>query len=107
MGVSWGLAVPLQICKLILPDPLDTQRVRITIFPRFRIDQRGDMEKTYLTSEEVARQLGVNSRTVRNLIHKGRFPGAYKVDPYARNSPYRIPPEDLQAYLNHRHQPQS
>jgi len=40
---------------------------------------------------EVAALLGVSPKTVRNMIDRGHFPGARKIDPTRRNSPYLIP----------------
>ena len=51
----------------------------------------------YVRATRVAAELGVSGRTVINFINRGHFPGAQKIDPSKRNSPYRIP---IQAYEN-------
>jgi excisionase family DNA binding protein len=50
-----------------------------------------------LSIREVAGRLDVTTRAVHRWIHKGYFPGAYKLSP-ARNSPYRIPESDVVAF---------
>jgi excisionase family DNA binding protein len=45
----------------------------------------------YYTVEQVAQLLGVSSRTIRNLINRGRFPGAHRIDPDSKKSTWRIP----------------
>ncbi|MEJ2708870.1 MAG: helix-turn-helix domain-containing protein [Anaerolineales bacterium] len=58
------------------------------------------MEKTpFLSVDQVADILEVSNRTVLNLIHRGRFPGAHKIDPESIRSPYRIPKPDLESYI--------
>lgn len=54
----------------------------------------------YLTTKEIADQLKVTERTIINLIGRGYFPGARKIDPTRRNSPYRIPSLDFKNYLD-------
>lgn len=46
------------------------------------------------TVKEVARILRVSERTVRNLIERNRFPGAYRLDPKTRST-WRIPERDV------------
>jgi len=59
------------------------------------------MTETYvLTTHDIAERLAVTERTVVNLIHRGYFPAARKIDPRRRNSPYRIPESDYQRYLD-------
>ena len=53
--------------------------------------------------EQVAAILGVTPRTVHNLIARGRFPGAHKIDP-ACKSVWRIPVGEVQQYQNQQHQ---
>jgi excisionase family DNA binding protein len=55
------------------------------------------METTY-TATQAAQILGVTDRMVRKLIEKGRFPNAYRVDPFNPNSPYRIPKQDVERF---------
>ena len=54
-------------------------------------------KKTYSVSE-AAERLGVIPRTVQVWIRKGRFPHAYKLDPFGKRSSYRIPVEDIEAF---------
>jgi excisionase family DNA binding protein len=60
-------------------------------------------ENNYLTTTEVANILHVTLGTVINMIKKGRFPGAYKVDPGSK-SIWRIPQSGLDAFLEARKQ---
>ena len=55
--------------------------------------------KSFYTVDEVAAILQVTDRTVRNLINRGRFPGAHKIDPDLSRSPYRIPKTDLEKFI--------
>ena len=48
-----------------------------------------------ITTKEAAIRLKVTSRTVRNMIMRGRFPGAYKVDPEAKRSTWMIPINEI------------
>lgn len=57
----------------------------------------------YLTVEQVAAALQVSPKTVRNLIARGRFPGAAKIDPLLSHSTWRIPRRDLVAYTEAAH----
>ena len=57
------------------------------------------MDTKYLTTRDIAQRLNVTERTVNNLIDRGYFPGALKIDPRRLNSPYRIPESDYQKYL--------
>jgi excisionase family DNA binding protein len=50
------------------------------------------------TSIEAAKIFGVADRTIRLWIYRGFFPNAYRLDPTTR-SVYRIPKEDIQAFL--------
>lgn len=59
----------------------------------------------YLTTKDIAGQLKVTERTIINLIHRGYFPGARKIDAARRNSPYRIPAIDYKNYLDLDHRP--
>lgn len=57
-------------------------------------------EITLLTVDEVATRLHVTPRTVRNLIQRGHFPGAHKMDPSAQRSTFQIPQSDLDDYID-------
>jgi excisionase family DNA binding protein len=60
------------------------------------------MNMEALTVQETAAFLGVSLRTVMNLIARGRFPGAYRLDPGVERSPYRIPVEDVKKFDENR-----
>lgn len=47
---------------------------------------------------QVAEILHVDESTVRNLIERGHFPGAHKIDPSRKNSPLLIPEEEVEAF---------
>ena len=48
---------------------------------------------------EAAALLQVHPQTVRNLINRGHFPGASRIDPTRKNSPIRIPKEEVEQYI--------
>jgi len=48
---------------------------------------------------EAAKILQTTPATVRNMINRGRFPGAQKLDPQRKNSPYRIPRSEVLSML--------
>lgn len=58
--------------------------------------------QSWYTVNQAAKRLGVSARTVQNLITRGRFPGAWKVDPQAARSSWRIPREDLERFEDDR-----
>ncbi|HEC61413.1 hypothetical protein LCGC14_0761720 [marine sediment metagenome] len=67
------------------------------------------MQKLY-SSSEVAKILGVTSKTIASLFKRGHFPNAFKVDPTRQNSPLRFPSEDVESYrekirMNHHKSP--
>lgn len=51
-----------------------------------------------LTVRQAAKELGASHRQVQRWIAKGHFPNAFKLDPTARNSPFRIPADDIAAF---------
>lgn len=51
-----------------------------------------------LRVSEVAGVLGISQNAVRDLIKRGHFPGAHKIDP-TRKSVYLIPRQDLEKFL--------
>jgi transcriptional regulator with XRE-family HTH domain len=57
-------------------------------------------QNNLLTVDQVATKLNVSPRTVRNLIKRGRFPNAKKMDPLAEKSTYQIPETDVHNYQN-------
>lgn len=58
--------------------------------------------KKTLSTQEVADRLGVTSRAIIKWVRKGLFPGAYKLNPHASNSPYRIPVEAVEKFEQER-----
>ncbi len=52
-----------------------------------------------LKVSEVAIMLQVTPVTVHNLIKRGHFPGAHKLDPTRKNSHTRIPKAEVEAYI--------
>ena len=60
------------------------------------------MSRNQLTTKQVAQRLGVSKRTVINLLERGRFPSAYKVDPESKNSPWIIPTKEVDAFEHRR-----
>ena len=58
-----------------------------------------DQPTSVLSVNQVSEILHVSPRTVRNLIKRGRFPGAYKLDPLSEKSSYRIPSDEVEDYL--------
>ncbi len=56
------------------------------------------MNDKVLSTGQVAERLGVDPRTVQRWVAAGRFPGAYRLDPDAKQSPYVIPSSDVTAF---------
>ena len=56
-------------------------------------------ENDFLTAKEVAALVGCHYATIPDLVKRGHFPGARKLDPTKRNSPYKIPRQAVEAYL--------
>lgn len=54
--------------------------------------------------KEAAERLGVAATTLSRWVKIGRFPNAYKLDPKGKNSPYRIPEGDIEAFEEERRQ---
>lgn len=52
----------------------------------------------FLSVNSTAERLRVSPRTVLNMIERGRFPGAYKIDPLAETSAWRIPVEAVEKF---------
>jgi excisionase family DNA binding protein len=57
---------------------------------------------TDLSVSQVAVILNCSSRHVLNLIHRGAFPNAFKLDPNSR-SVYRIPKKDVDKFIAQQH----
>jgi predicted DNA-binding transcriptional regulator AlpA len=55
----------------------------------------GEAAMRDLTVKQVAARLEVGKSTVNYWINQGHFPSAYKLNPYARNSPLRVPEKDV------------
>ncbi|PKN90715.1 MAG: hypothetical protein CVU44_22660 [Chloroflexi bacterium HGW-Chloroflexi-6] len=55
-------------------------------------------ENETLNTKEVAALLGCHPATVPDLVKRGHFPNARKFDPTRKNSPLRIPLQDVLAY---------
>jgi excisionase family DNA binding protein len=53
---------------------------------------------SFLTVTQIAKRLAVSNRTVLNLIDRGRFPNAYKIDPMAKRITWRIPIKDVETF---------
>ena len=50
-----------------------------------------------LSTKQAAERLGVTPRTIVFWIGRDTFPNAYKLNPDAPKSPYRIPVSDIEA----------
>ncbi len=55
-----------------------------------------------LTTTEVARMLGVTSAAVSQWLLDGDFPDAFKLNPGRINSAWRIPQNNVEAFLKKR-----
>lgn len=55
-----------------------------------------------LSVKEAARRLDVTPTTVTRWIKRGHFPGAHKLNPHGKNSPYRIPEDAVSAFQQSR-----
>lgn len=51
------------------------------------------------STHETARYINCSLRAVQLWVAQGEFPNAYKINPSRRNSPYRIPRADVEAFL--------
>jgi len=63
--------------------------------------------RTPLTTSQVCKILGCSHQLISLWIKQGNFPHAYKLNPQKINSPYRIPYEDVEAFLARRQVHQS
>lgn len=61
-------------------------------------------ETKYVTVTKAAELLGYTVQHTARLCRTGAFPGAQKVDPSKRNSPYIIPLDVVEAYIKNRAQ---
>lgn len=61
----------------------------------------------YLKVSLIAKRYGVSTRTVLRWIHGGLFPGAFKLDPTAKNSHFVVPENDLKLFEEERKSPLS
>lgn len=55
-----------------------------------------------LSTPTVAKRLGVTPRTIQRWCAQGKIPGAQKVNPAARRSPYVIPASAVSKLLQQR-----
>lgn len=62
---------------------------------------RNEIMTETITVTEIARELGVTTRHVINLIHAGRLPGAEKINALP-NAPYLVPRTSFDALLRAR-----
>lgn len=53
----------------------------------------------FIRISEAARILQVTTATIRNWIDRGIINGAHKINPTAKNSPYRIPRIEIDQFL--------
>ena len=51
------------------------------------------------TTSELAKLIGCTNRTIRNMIDRGRFPNAHKLDPDSESSTWIVPFTDYHNYL--------
>ncbi len=63
-----------------------------------------EKKPTVMTTSQVAELFQVDVSAVNDWIHAGKFPGAAKVDPTKRNSPYLIPTAEVEAFKKERDQ---
>ncbi len=52
----------------------------------------------FVSAAQVAKRFDVTSRTIVRWIDEGVFPGAFKVNPSIKNSPYLIPQSSIDEY---------
>lgn len=53
----------------------------------------------YLTSKQAADLIGCHWATIGDLVKRGHFPNARKLDPTKRNSPYRLPLDEVEKFI--------
>ena len=56
-------------------------------------------ENELLTTKEAAVLIGCHYATVPDLVKRGHFPNARKLDPTRKNSPLRIPRQDVENFV--------
>ncbi len=59
-----------------------------------------ELEET-LTTEEVAKRLGVRVASINRWLKAGHFPNAWRINPY-NQSRWRIPKSDVDAFIEKR-----
>jgi excisionase family DNA binding protein len=57
------------------------------------------MSENELTTTEVINMLKCSRSTVMLLVERGHFPGTRKMDPTRKNSPLRIPRQEVEKFL--------
>ena len=60
-----------------------------------------------INTTKAAKLLNVSERTVRNLISRGRFPGAIKMDPKSKKSSWLIPENEIAEFIRKRNEIQN
>jgi len=65
------------------------------------------MNEKMIRVKAAAQMLQVSPATIRNMIDRGHFPGARKIDPSRPNSPYRIPRSEVQSKTQNNPAPSS
>ena len=53
-------------------------------------------ENVLLSVAEAAEMLNVSTGAIHKWIDQGHFPNAFKLNPRLKNSPYRIPKDDVE-----------
>lgn len=56
----------------------------------------------YISSSEAAKRLSVTTRTITRWIDDGCFPGAFKLNPEIKNSPFVIPHNEFEKFAEER-----
>ena len=56
-------------------------------------------EDEMLTCAQVAKQLSVSVATVTRWVQQGYFPNAWRINPRAKKSFWRIPKRDIEAFF--------
>jgi hypothetical protein len=64
--------------------------------------QEAPVSDEYLSTSEAAQRLMVTTRTILHWIDLGFFPGSFKVNPRAKNSPYLIPVSAIENFEQER-----
>jgi predicted site-specific integrase-resolvase len=60
------------------------------------------LEEQIMTATEAGQLLGVTSAAIGRWCTDGYFPNAYRVNPRRPKSPWRIPKQDIDAFIEER-----